>query len=1081
MQSTTKRFLLSLIALVLITPVLLALLIYTNPAMMRTPLEGLVSHFTGLQLEIGGDFLLKPSGTPYLIAGNLTLSNPQLPDDPKLVKAEHLEISIELLPLLNGRVRIPVLQLHGAEIHLEKAESGKGNWQTGEPQESRPGMMGKWRLPVIRELSLSAIEFEYRQHGEDPVHETINSATASISPETGIQAQLDSMINGNPYTMEITSDLKSIAGTPEQPFSVKGKLEGKEGELKIEGLLGWPLREADTSLNIDFKGTQLSVLGGLLAMNWPDLGPYALQVHVQGNDREIVLDKLSLTLGESNLTGDIHFRRDGPRPHLKSKLAISSIPAALIKGFEGGTDGETKSRSTGTDIDWQALNRLDVDLDLKVDQLDYRGQTFRGLHLNSSLEAGKLEAKLEPVAAFSKQLQGQLLIDASTKKVSYRLQAESTKLRFKDLLEFGLDKAPVDGKAGQINLDVSGVLGTGKLVEAIEALELNASGLELERKTGKGRNIKMSFEQAHLARDPKTGKLILDGRGKLDGQPLDIKLRAGTLSQYLAATRRPLNLALISGKTRLNVDGHLSGKGEKTKYQFQLKGSTDNLAVPGHLALIELPPVGPASISGQFSGSNRELNWKDSIVTIGSTKLQSDGRLRFAKDSYTYSAKVRLEAKEYELLIGELFPDFPHITDVDMHMEVNGDDRQMDIKFVKIAVEDSRLTGRMRLMFDKDKPKVTMEVDADPLQLATFFKKDDSDETAVPAADIKDRVIPEFEFNTRLLETVELEGKSVIHNLLYGPNNLGSYTSHTTIRDKVFKIDAKIHSVYISDARVHAEMSGRGEVPEIRLQVENQDLDYGGLLKALEITDKVTGKMDFQLDVRGRGQHLPELLAAADGTLKITGGEGQIDYAQLRLWGGNLVEMLVPSRVKGDEKSQVNCLAANFKLEPGLLSSEGIVLDTDVSTIGGALQVDLPSEALRGGFQPDPKGVRFFTVDTPMSLGGTLAHPTAEAMRAGTLLTVGKFATGLYNPVLLVAMFGSVGSNVENPCEAVLSGAEKKAQGNSQAKALDDGGKDISKVGKGVTDAISRPFRHLFGKGEKKDQANPDTQNAPSE
>ena len=86
MRSKTKSILLLLAALILITPVLLVLLAYTNPAMMRTPLEALVRQSTGLRLEIGGEFQLKPSGTPHLVAGDLTLSNPQLPDSPDAVK-----------------------------------------------------------------------------------------------------------------------------------------------------------------------------------------------------------------------------------------------------------------------------------------------------------------------------------------------------------------------------------------------------------------------------------------------------------------------------------------------------------------------------------------------------------------------------------------------------------------------------------------------------------------------------------------------------------------------------------------------------------------------------------------------------------------------------------------------------------------------------------------------------------------------------------------------------------------------------------------------------------------------------------
>ncbi|MCP3867291.1 MAG: AsmA family protein [Gammaproteobacteria bacterium] len=1059
------RIVLSTLTLLLVLPVLAGLVVYTQPSLLRSPLESLVGHFTGLRLKIDGEFLLTPTLSPLLTVGDVSLINPELPDHPPLASIRNLKLGLELLPLLDGHIRIPLLKLQGAFIHLERDASGKANWQVGQTGPGAPNSTNKVRIPIVWELQVTDLDFTYLQPEREPIHEIIKTATASISPESGIQAHIESILDGNPYVLDVYSDMESIVNTPDRPFPVLATLDGKEGELKIDGTVGWPLHSGDTSLEIHLQGQNLPLLGGLFAMNWPDLGNFSLRTRFRGNDQAMAVEGLSVNLGNSLLTGDISYRRETPRPYLDINLALNHfVVGQLGRKTEPRVETETSGAIPEIGTDWQVLNELDGRLAVDIGLLGYRGEEFKDLQLRADLNAGKLSVNLTPLAAFSRRLAGQLLLNGSTPEPTYRLQASSKGLRIHDLVRFISGSTPVSGQLQQVQLDISGALGTGALLEAVDALEMSASGFKLRKKTDQGGMTRLSLKKAQVSLDPKSGNLHLEGLGALDGQPLTLNLQTGTLRELSSSARQPLTLKLTTGNTRLVASGHTSNKGGKVDYQFDLNASADTLEQTGHLLLMDLPPVGPVSLKTKVTGNERDLNWTDLDLGIGENHLASNGSMRFPKHGLVYSARAKLTSPDYELLISALLPGFPHLGNVVLDMDLKGDDRKLDLKVLQASAGQSRATGEAHLDFSGAKPKLSLQVDADPVQLTTVFEKDAPADPPPPATGPERRVIPDIIINAKPLRLIDLDFKMVVRNLLHGQNNLGAYTLSGIIRNSVFKMDTRFSSAYLQKATLSTKISGKGAKPEISVNLECQDLDHGGLLKALGVSDNVTGKLDIQFDARGRGSDLQELLAATDGELKISGGPGKIRYAQLRLWGGNLMNLLIPASISGQDVSLVNCLAGRYKLEPGLFSSEGFVMDTDTATIAGKLEIALPSEKLAGGIKPQPKGVRLFTIDTPIRFGGTLANPTVEPVSDENLLMVGKLAAGAYNPTFLIALFGSVGTGVDNPCEAVLSGAWPKEQQPPEREPLKKSVRGLDNVGKSVKDLITLPFGKLLKK-----------------
>ena len=978
-----KIILLTLLLLVPLLTVGLAALVYLQPSLLRTPLEKAVSIFTGLDLRVTGTFQLEPSLKPHLVAGDIVLSNPRWPGSEPLARVEKIELAVDLQALLGGKIDIPLLQLTGADIHLAEDNDGRRNWQPEPRKEVSDPSPFRLNLPIIEKLTLSDIDLAYQRPEKRDFSARLNSATASVSPATGIQAQLDAVMDNKPFHLDITSRADSLDEKSQGPIPIKALLQTEAASLEADGMLGWPLRDAQTSLRVTLEVKSLREAGRLFAQEWPALGKIRLKSEVQGGQGALKLEKLSLAVGKSRLTGQLALDTGGERPYLKGAVEIDQLTEQLLSQLGGKDNSQQKTDQAATPGDWKQLQVFDADLKIGIGQLLLKGKKFSRIQLDSSLKQGRLDTRLLLPKEIARQSETRLSVDFSGKQPGYQLQIHAEKLRPGELLQFATGSTPLTGDIESIQLELSGHLDTAGPLEAIDSLDLQLgkTALEIPRKGKKAVSIVIDSGTAQL--DKKSRRLQLDASGSLNQEKLQAKLSTGTLSQVAAGTRQPLKLELTTAKgTRINADGQFVYAPDQFSYQLAIELKAKHLALLSNLILTDLPEVGPAQAKINLRGDNQQLQFDVPSMAIGESRIKLSG--------------------EY--------------------------------------------------LFGHARPKLKAVFQADPLQLTDYFAKTKPlPEDASVGKKGDDRLIPDIPIVSSLLHKLDLEHKTSIQRLLHGKDNLGTYTLTTSIRDGVLETNGIVRSTYLSDVEFKVKVSGRAKETEIRIQTRVRDLDYGGLLKALEVSDKVRGKLDFELDFQGRGNRLPQLLAAGKGSLKITGGKGEIDFGTLRLWGGTLGEILIPHEISGKTKSEIHCLAARYQLEPGLFKSKGMVVDTDVSTYGGAGQIELPSERLEGLFQPKPKGVRLFTVDTPIRVSGTLAHPRIQAVSAATLVTAGKVAAGLLNPALLVVGFGSLGSDVENPCEEVLleasSGTEKPPQDTGKNK-------------------ISNSFKKLFKKGK---------------
>jgi len=244
-------------------------------------------------------------------------------------------------------------------------------------------------------------------------------------------------------------------------------------------------------------------------------------------------------------------------------------------------------------------------------------------------------------------------------------------------------------------------------------------------------------------------------------------------------------------------------------------------------------------------------------------------------------------------------------------------------------------------------------------------------------------------------------------------------------------------------------------------------LEIGPMLDKLGSQRSVEGSLDADFNLNSAGNSVAALMAALNGDTRIAMGNGKAASRYLELLekylGSGILRMINPFEEKR-KFTPVNCFVNTIEITDGLADIK-ILLDTDRTSIIGAGDINLKTEALNLGIKPTPKkgaipaniSFSFRELSQPFKLGGTLAAPALAIDAGRSALVVGKMAGALaLGPIGIAAFFADVSVGKKDPCAIVLenvakkdqSSDTKKAENSSKEKATEEDQKEEKKPGR---------------------------------
>jgi hypothetical protein len=282
----------------------------------------------------------------------------------------------------------------------------------------------------------------------------------------------------------------------------------------------------------------------------------------------------------------------------------------------------------------------------------------------------------------------------------------------------------------------------------------------------------------------------------------------------------------------------------------------------------------------------------------------------------------------------------------------------------------------------------------------------------------------------------------------------------------------------IGGGKLNAEINlqAKANTATLNTKLDLNQLDLGKMLKELEITEALDGRLDFDINLKGQGNSVAAIMAGLNGDIIAVIGEGKIPVHYLNLVGADLqtsmLKLLNPLQEK-EEVAKVNCLVSDFHIKDGLANNDIMIIDTPRMTIVGIGQIDLKTEKLDFGIKPQPKeglgtketgklSISLKELTNLFRLSGTLANPSLGISAEETLKSVSKtgFAV-LTGPAGIAKLFITGSSGSENPCATALEiaakgPAAKKAQDTKEKGAAKSIEKKTKGVGKKILDVFKK-------------------------
>ncbi|MGV8940364.1 MAG: AsmA family protein [Lysobacter sp.] len=406
-QPRRHRWLTALGTLVL-TLIVLALLWDWN--WLKGPIERQVEARTGRAFSIRGDLDVDLGWVPIIHADKLSFGNADWSRQPTMASADRLDISIDLLPLLRGHVRVPNLRLTAPRLNLEANPAGGGNWQFG-----RTG--GDTDLQFRRIwIDDGKLTFLDAAAQTDIVIDVTSTQAHDSHNTPPIKANGGGQWNGNTFSLQGTAESPLALRDTQAQYHIDAHAQAGATKAHARGTLLDPLRLRDFDLQLMLAGQNLDELYPLIGIALPPSAPYAfdgrLTRDIQGANTTWHYDAFTGTVGDSDLAGDAAFTTGGKRPFLRANLQSRRLDFDDLAGFIGGAprlgDGETGNPERAAQAHQQnASARVLPDTPYRLDKL-------RSMDADVRLKATRINAPSLPLDDMDAHLKldaGLLLLD----------------------------------------------------------------------------------------------------------------------------------------------------------------------------------------------------------------------------------------------------------------------------------------------------------------------------------------------------------------------------------------------------------------------------------------------------------------------------------------------------------------------------------------------------------------------------------------------------------------------------------------------------------------------------------------------
>lgn len=312
--------------------------------MLRGPISRFASARTGREIAITGNLDVDAlRWQPVAKVEGLHIGNPAWAGKNRMAEIKRLEVQVDALPLLIGKINLRRIDVTGADVALLRDKEGRANWSfsRGKPK-GEP-----FKMPPIHHFRVQDGRLKFTDTKRRlTLDAQVSAAERLAGGGRGFVLSGDGAINGAPFLLKVTGG-PLVNVRRDRPYPFDAEVRAGATRITAKGVIPRPFDLTHFNANVTARGADLSDLYELTGVALPNTPPYRLSGKLTREEKLWRVAGLGGKVGDSDMSGALSVDTAGERPFLRGDLRSRLLDfddlAAIFGGAPAAGPGETVS------------------------------------------------------------------------------------------------------------------------------------------------------------------------------------------------------------------------------------------------------------------------------------------------------------------------------------------------------------------------------------------------------------------------------------------------------------------------------------------------------------------------------------------------------------------------------------------------------------------------------------------------------------------------------------------------------------------------------------------------------------------
>ena len=480
----------------------------------------------------------------------------------------------------------------------------------------------------------------------------------------------------------------------------------------------------------------------------------------------------------------------------------------------------------------------------------------------------------------------------------------------------------------------------------------------------------------------KQAGFMLNGNGTLNQKPFTLVVTGGPLINIDRSKPYAFDMHVVAGTTHLDASGNVTHPFDLGGLTAAVMFSGGNLANLYYLTGLALPSTPPYRLKADFTRNGSIYQFDNLTGTVGRSDLK--GSLGVDVTSGRPMLTADLASRE------------THFTDLGPLVGSSAPAAVVRAAAVKAGV---------------------------PTEAAVKEQQQETDTT---------HLLPDTPLLVNRVRQMDAHVTFRADRVISTDFPLRQLNMKVDLDHGVLKVDPVSFTFAFGKLTGGVTIDARKDVPAIDLDARLQDVK----LQQFVATNppSVEGTLEARAKLHGTGTSIHKAASDASGTFTAIVPRGTVRQKFAELLGIDIDRAFLFS---GDKDTTMRCALADFRVQSGVMQARDVVFDSDVVKATGSGTINLKDETMDMQINGAPKKFTLVRLRAPITLTGSLRHPSIGVKPAGAIAQGGAALVlgALLSPLAAILPFVDPGLAKDANCAAADATAQKHGAPNVKKAA----------------------------------------------